>query len=473
MKSVWELAHELKQGGNMDAVVVEAAECVEGFYLSYFLDNLSFELATYYGLLGEEANQQLLKENEDLKKIISNMIKAWREPKQWLNPSKRSVTLKRNTLYKYREQLSEQVAVLAAYDDKLKIYQYILARRISGDDHNLRVSDDALAGEVLNYIFEYEDNVTVNDRLKRVYSELPVRMSRIKFHEWVEKALVGMKGVSVRDLTNYTQYLQETYYPEGVVGYGEVMPDFAAELNSFEILKTDIVASGVAESLENKIKHMQRFLEDSVGLYTYTASVLNNMIAILSVLNEESYKANETTIDAFVSVMTRLYERRNEEDVFDDGLLEVFDSMTVRFNETMLNKGHYDSLSDEVRRGCLDSVVKQEMSQRYDLLASLYILQSNSYFAPVNADPGDLSPVDEKKLIQIKKDLLDYLDEGAKDNSRIEKRARIANLLSVLNVIHQSAQEVHAHILQSLTGCRDDREKQGCYHALRYLLDEE
>lgn len=455
-----------------ERTIIELAEKVEQHYLAFFMDNLSLEITTFYELLGEERQKALLDDNEGLRGIVDHIFDTMSDCKGWMDPTAEAVTKKIETLYTYREQLSDQVAVMAGYDDQLKMYQYILNRRKDYSDHLDTTSDEDFAGELVQYIFEFEDSMTVNDRVKGVYGELPVRMSKIKFHEWVEKALLGMKGVSVKDLMNYTTYLKETYYPEGIKGYGQVAPEFYSNVRSFEVLLTDIVATDTVADMESKIIGLQRTLDDAVSLYTFTASVLNNMLGILSTLNRESYDKIEAHCTSFTDLMSTLYERRHEAIIINQELVEVFDAISVRFSMDMMKNGQYDGWINEAKQGRLEEIIQAGLEERFDRLASLYILQSSSYFAPVKVAAEEVVMVDEKQLIQVKKELLDYLDQASEGNSRMEKRARIANLLTVLNVVHTSAQEIHGYLMQALSSCRDEREKQGCKYVLRTHMSE-
>lgn len=451
----------------IERTLTELAEAAEAHYLAYFMDNLSLEITTFYELIGENHQKALLEDNEGLRKIIQYITKSMGDSEKWLNPSKRSVSMKISTLYKYREQLSDQVAVLAGYDDQLKMYQYILERRKDHEGSKDKITDEDFAGELVQYIFEYEDSMTVNDRVKGVYGELPVRMSKLKFHEWVEKALMGMKGVNVNDLVNYTTYLKETYYPEGIKGYGEVAPEFYSEVKSLGVLLTDIVAIDVIDPMEERIRGLQRTLDDAVSLYTFTASVINNMLGILSTLNEVSFENSMTVRGDFLGLMSKLHERRMEEIIIDKDMVKVFDEISLRFSDGIMKNGQYDGLIEEAKQGRLDEIITERLEGRFDRLSSLYILQSSSYFAPVKVSAEDVAMVDELKLIDVTKELLAYLDDASQSNTQIEKRARIANVLTVLNVVHTSAQEIHAYVLSSLSSCRDEREKQGCKAVLR------
>ena len=456
----------------MDRTLKGLAEAAEAHYLAYFMDNLSLEVTTFYELIGEERQKALLDDNDGLSKIIQYITKALGDSEQWLKPSKAGVTKKINTLYTYREALSDQVAVLAGYDDRLKMYQYILERRKDYEGFEDTSSDENFAGELVQYIFEFEDSMTINDRVKGVYGELPVRMSKLKFHEWVEKALIGMKGVSVNDLTNYTTYLKETYFPEGIAGYGEVAPEFYSEVKALSVLLTDIVAVDLVVSVEERIRGLHQTLDDAVSLYTFTASVVNNMLGILSTLNDISYETNKEAVENFISLMTKLHQRRTEEIIINEDLIGVFDEISLRFTDVMMKNGQYDGLIEEAKQGRIEEIIEEGLEGRFDRLASLYILQSSSYFAPVKVSVKDVQVVDEQTLIEVKKDLLASLDQGSENNTRMEKRARIANLLSVLNVVHSSAQEIHAYTMSALASCKDEREKQGCKAVLRRHMNE-
>ncbi len=219
--------------------------------------------------------------------------------------------------------------------------------------------------------------------------------------------------------------------------------------------------------MEDKIRALQLTLDDAVSLYTFTATVINNMLGILSTLNEVSALTNEDNAEAFKSLMSKLHERRKEDVIINEELVEIFDEISLRFTEGIMKNGQYDGWIEEAKQGRLDQVISEGLEERFDRLTSLYILQSSSYFAPIKVSVEDVTVVDELKLIDVKKDLLAYLDKASEGDTRMEKRARIANLLSVLNVVHTSAQEIHGYVVNALSGCRDEREKQGCKAVLR------
>lgn len=462
------LKHQLEQKEDLDYTLVEVAKQSEGHYLGYFMTNLLLEVVTFLEIINEEDKKRLINGEPELKKVVQYIIKSLSDLDKWLNPSAKSVATRISTLNKYRDMLSYQVAAVAAYDDQVKLYDYVLRRR---KQYDVKSEDDQrLAGDLIQFIFEFEDSMTINDRVKSVYGQLPVRMSKLKFHEWVEKALVGMRGVSVSDFTNYITYLRETYHPEGVEGYGQVFSGLNDELSGFDVLLTDIVNSEMVEPLEQKLDSLKLSLESSVSLYTYTAIVINNMLGLLSVLNEESSETNQIQKGEFVRIAQYIMSRKDEDMVIDEFLVEEFNHISLSFDHIREQNGTYDTLVETAKSTCSPEIIEMGLSKKYDRLSSLYVLQSNSYFAPLSVEAEAVEVMDDQHLIQMKNELLAYFDDVSKKDTRIQKRARIANLLSVLNVIQSSAEEIHNYILVALGGCKDEREKLGCQKALRDII---
>lgn len=472
MNHIAKLSHDLKNSKNIDVTIEGVAKASQNHYLGYFLSNLILEYLTYHEYVSEGQNQKIIEEDASLKKVVSYIQKAMFDSANWLNTAPQSITQKINTLTKYRDSLSEHVAAIAGYDDQLKIHDYVLRRRVlEGNQYPVaKISDEDFASRLLQFIFEFEDAMTINDRIKSVYSQLPVRMSKSKLQEWIESALLGMKGVTVGDLDNYITYLKETYNPEGVPCYGDVLISVHEALGNFDVLYTDIVSNEAVERLETAMGTIKRTLESCVSLYTYTASVLNNMIGLLSVLTEESVDFNREAVDRFIDVMNYIESRKDELMLIDETLVKELDDIAGSFEDQRMTNGQMDGLLEEVKQGHVDDIIRLKMTRTYDRLASLYVLQSSSYFAPLSVEAKASEPVDEKILIDRKNDLLAYVEEVSAEDSRIGKRARIANLLGVMNVIHKNPQEIHRYMLNTLTQCRDEREKNGSKIVLNELM---
>jgi hypothetical protein len=341
------------------------------------------------------------------------------------------------------------------------MHEYVLRRRLSSPraPYVAQGSDESFTNQIMEFVFEFEDSMTINDRLKSIYGQLPVRMSKIKLHEWIEKALIGMNGIQVKDFENYLIYLTETYHPEGVKNYGVVMKPIFEELKSFNVLYNDIVSEEILEPLEDRLYDIKEMLERCVSLYTYSAVVINNMLGLMSVFNEVSANLEIESIERCVKVLELITEKANEDVVIDASIVEVLDEISQSFESVRMENGKWDGLFEEVKKTYVDQILNQKLGKSYDQLSSLYILQSASYFAPLELAQDDLLVMDERILIDRKTKFIEAIDLISKDESRWVKRARISNLLSVINVVHKNQLEIRQHITDALLSCKDATEK--------------
>ncbi len=472
MKQINEISKALKEDVNIEEALKDTMQVCSNHYLGYFLSNLVLEFLTYFEYVLEDGNKHIIKEDSQLSGVIDYIKSSLLDPAAWLSLNKNDLGERIDRLTSYRDALSNNVAAIAGYDDQLKMHDYVLRRRALdyGSHPSGKISDDEMASNLLKFLFEFEDAVTINDRIKTVYAQLPVRMSKLKLKEWIEMALLGMKGVTVGDLDNYITYLKETYNPSGIACYGEVLSSVFEQLNTFDVLYTDIVGSEVVEPLEDAMNHIKITLESCVSLYTYTASVINNMIGLLIVLNEESIEENDDHVQRFIRVMNHIDLRKDEEMLIDEDIVAELDDIAAVFESIRMDNGKYDGLIEEAKQGHINQIVELGLDKSYDRLASLYVLQSASYFAPLSQSVDASQLVDEKVLIEKKNDLIAYLEEVSKDDTRIGKRARIANLLGVMNVIHKNPQEIHRYMLNTLTQCKDEREKTGSKIVLNEMM---
>ena len=468
-----EIKKAIHRDGPTQELLQGAIDYANSQYLDYFLDNCAMEGLNFIEYIREERNIHTLLEDDTLDGIIKKAVEVMEELPSLLKDTQ-AIALAVKELEEARGTLSKQVAAVAAYDDMLKIYGYILLRSMEVSDHGplRKQKDEELAGELIQFIFQYEDNQTIIERVKQIYAKLPVRMSRIKFEAWVEEALVGLKGVSKADFDNYMTYLEETYHPEHVEGYGETMPKIYMGLRAYDDLLSDIIDHQLPAKLVEQTLALSEALEEAVSLYTYTASMINNLLAILYVADESSMLANQSSFGRFEGILNEIF-RSNADEVMNPALVGYFNEISYDFDEKRTASSSLDQWVEELKTSYTNQLVEAGLAEDIDRLAKLYILKSNSYFAPLTQKVQDFEVMDEKTLIDRKDRLLSKFQAVSSEESRLLKRARIANLMGVLNVIHQTPEAMHNHIITSLSGCKDEKEKAGSVKALYDYMSEE
>ena len=440
-------------------------------YLEFLTSNLVLEYITFIEVIGEEETKKLIEKDLRLKEIINSVQEIMSEPEKWLNASLDNKEAVFKQLGIFREDLSDQVAVLAGYDDQVKQYEYILRRKFpEAKVIEKDVTVDQLVMEIMSYIYEYEDSMTINNRIKTVYGQLPVRMSKIKLHEWIEQALMGLKGIYKRDLDNYLAYLEETYAPETIKGYGLVMKSVYESINTFETLFENHVEELEISQLSEGMERIKSLLEACVSLYTYTVTVINNIMGMITCVSEESYEQEKETLEEFMETIKYIYNRRHEEHIVDAYLVKRLDTLSADFEDQRMDNKKWDALFNEIKEGYTDEIVELKLSEALDGLLTIHILISSSYFAPLETTLEDLSVVDMPMLMNAIESFIKRLDAISQQDGRWQKRARIANLLSVLIKYQRSPGEIEDYIRETFENCRDQKEKMGSLAAIRSLM---
>jgi hypothetical protein len=472
MKTIDTLKKLLKNHNNLEDTLRTVVMEGQYHYLEFLTTNLVLEYLTFIEVIGEEETKKLIEKDLQLKEMISSIQAFMSEPEKWVNAlmdKKEDVWTRLNM---FRDNLSDQVAVLAGYDDQIKQHAYILRRKFpdtDGEAIEQDISVEQSVMEIMAYLFEYEDNMTINNRIKSVYGELPVRMSKIKFHEWIEQALLGLKGIHKKDLDNYLTYMEETYAPESIKGYGMVMESVYEDIKVFEKLYNDPIEEMEVSRLFEGMEGIRRLLESCVSLYTYTTTVVN-MLGILNCLTQESYEEKKVILNNFIETIKYIHNRSHEEHIVDAFLVNQLDALSTDFEDKRMDNSRWEGLLNEIKQGYPDEIIKLNLAEALDNLSTVYILLSSSYFAPLKSTLEDLRIVDTPMLMTHVELFIERLDAVSQKDGRWQKRARIANLLSVLNVYHKSPEEIETYIRDVFEGCRDQKEKIGSMTSIRSMM---
>ena len=90
--------------------------------------------------------------------------------------------------------------LLSSYVDTFEVYEYAINRvEYRFKDLEELEDDEEFAREVLRYIFEEEDNVIINDRIKDIIGQLPVRIAKKKYFDYIMGSLGELVGAQ-RDI---------------------------------------------------------------------------------------------------------------------------------------------------------------------------------------------------------------------------------------------------------------------------------
>ena len=112
-------------------------------------------------------------------------------------------------IHAIREDMTQKMKVLTAYTDALQIYEYILNRveyGITGEEYPVEESE--LAAKVFQYLFRDNDKMVVNSKIQLVTGQLPIRMTKNRFFEYLTETLNIYQGSDTSSVDDFVSMLK-------------------------------------------------------------------------------------------------------------------------------------------------------------------------------------------------------------------------------------------------------------------------
>lgn len=368
-----------------------------------------------------------------------------------------------------RKIIIEKMQVLTAYIDRFIVYEYVMnrieARYIMPeqeiDELITGIDKERFVDDIVNYIFETDEPVEINDRIREIIGQLPVRMSRSKFLSYIKDSVKLYADSDRNSLDGYLYMIRTSamiYEPEGMkkyfVGFQKVLDelgeaDFVTmESDYFNILNDRLkVSTSEIHDIADLYMSLQRMIN---GLYVY-------VINFNTVLRDDLNDVFEACIDIIDAV----------DRAFDEGIEPDSERLFERIEGVM--EGLYDE------RLVLEAMLGKEIPEdnvMYAALKKSEKLMSTSIFAELY-ETENTEPVTPEYLEEAIGRLLEDLQGMIKKYSRHVVRAVYAILLSSIPVFFANSQELTDYIRHSMEQCGDKVELVACYSLLCDIIMED
>ena len=450
-----QLAGDLKAGRNTEQALPELMNRMASAYgmLSYY--NMNMELS----VLLESKAEGLIKPGRTVKELeekLYDIIK--RTLLSSFSPEGYEEAIKE--LAELREKVISKMDILTAYTDLFILYEYVM-NRLEAVYENMEepaaMDNDAVAKEILQWIFSEEEPALVNEHIKEMVSCLPVRMTKGKFLELVENAFSIYSESDSQSIEMFDYMLRSAaglYTPKGMAkSYSKLdrvkklfeSKDFT-ELSGEEYEERKTALAEGTEYIRNATECLSDIQAVANALLTVLLTKLYFTLSaerassrpqemVRKLLSEE----NVNTEEIFAGVETEMEAISEEIMGLEASLLYVKENMEKQIGELML------------------SVVYQR------LLTVQRLNSSSAYASLTEAVPEEK----EGYLKQIKDAFLVDVRAALEQGSRIRNRAVMAAVLKELPVFFNNHTEVMNYVRSSLDGCRDEKEKNISVELLR------
>ena len=454
-KTTRQLAGDIKAGRNLEQVLPELMNRMASAYgmLSYYNMNMEFSVlleAKEEGMIKPGRTEKELEEK--LYGIMRSTLLSAFVPEVYEEAIKELAQL--------REKVITKMDILTAYTDLFILYEYVMNRLeavFEDIQEPATMDNDAVAKEILQWIFSEEEPALINEHIKEMVSCLPVRMTKGKFLELVENAFSIYKESDAKSVEMFDYMLRSAsglYTPKGM----------AKSYSKLDKVKKLFESKSLAELTKEEYEERKKTLAEGTEYIRNATECLSDIQAVanalLTVLLTKQYFTlsaerasirpqsmteallSEAPVDAehlFAGVETEMEAISEEIMGLEASLLFVKENLEKQVKELML-------------------------SAIYQRLLMVQRLNSSSAYASLEeeqtvTEEGYLQKVKDAFLIDIR----NVLENG----SRVQNRAVMAAVLRELPVFFNNHTEVMNYVRNALDGCRDEKEKKISVDLLR------
>lgn len=371
-----------------------------------------------------------------------------------------------------RNLLTEKMTVLTAYTDGLQLYEYMLNRieyKLTKEEYD--VDTTMLVAKVFGYLFQDNDKMVINSKIQLVTSQLPVRMTKNRFYEYLTDTLNIYNGSECSSLDDFVERLKSTVLLEKPKGYGTDYKEIASMIHTLEAIDFKTIDLSGYEVIMEQFSMTTNHLTELVSNYLLVMELINNLYAVILMLPyENNDKASVTACihmiegihDGFVSG-SGIPSYVNDELIQIEGIQEAI-------GEDMIQ---YEAALPEVIESHRDVISAMMLDKIFRCLLLTSKLLSNSLFVSLEDLSVNEAIADADYITAKRDELVGLLSEFFASHQKEMNRAVMAAMFSNMPVLFNSQEEVKQYIEYSLGHCNNDSELMACAKILDDLMAEE
>lgn len=356
-----------------------------------------------------------------------------------------------------RQELTVAMQALTAYTDRLYLHEYVLQRMAPGMEGTVEdIDSNAVLEEISSFLFCDEEQDGLLARTALVVSELPVRMTKAKFLEWVRSTASVYKEADGETLDRVFYMLYSAsglYEPEGM----ELFPECKEALTFFQTLDYRNLSEEQYKTAKEKLEEITATMTAVSEAYFSLMELVNSLMTVLfteGYVMPADVKATEGCRE--------IYRMLGEGKAFTEEKLveafETFEGLPEEIEEFLFREeGYFDELP--VDEKLLDAMLQKALYTRV-----LYArrLHTTSLFVELENRETKEGSFDSA-LEAFCTAITGVLEAG----QRAVNRAVMARVIQNLPLPFTRKSDIQKYILACLENCHDMSEKTAAVRAIR------
>lgn len=371
-----------------------------------------------------------------------------------------------------RDEMTKKMTILTSYTDALQIYEYVLNRIEYGiTKETYPVEESELAAKVFQYLFRDNDKMVINSKIQMVTGQLPVRMTKSRFFDYLTDTLNIYKGSDKSSVDDFVAMLKSTALLDLPEGYEEAYPEIIEVIRLMENVDFKNLDLVKYQALMEQFSVTASHLTQLVSNYLLVMEIVNDLYAAL--LAAPYQKNEEESTKACISMLSGLHDAflsSGEIPETVDGSFELIEGRQEELGEEIMQ---YESILQDVLSDHKDTISWIMVDKLFDSLLLISKLLSNSLFIDLTKEDMQTETADDAYITLQRDELVRLLTEFFDKHSKEINRAVMAALFSNMPVLFNSQQEIKDYIEYSLNHCSNSSELMACAKILDEMMEEE
>lgn len=456
------IVNDITNGKNIETNLNKYVNGMKSYHYKYAMVRLALIYYTYYQVDADEETKR--DAHGDIANAVNHIIR------DSLLGDTIEVSKSLEELGGYRKNILAEVEALTYYVDSFRIYEHALNRveyRFREDDYPANYSDEELCRSLMQYILSDEDSVVINSKITEVLAELPIKLTKNKFFEYLSNGLSIYKGSEKQTLDDFLYMIKTTSMIDVKEEYKMTFPELEDVLGEFRITDFSKITEDEYKSLARGLEDSSAYMEDVMNVSMMLMEIMN---AVYAALLSKDGGDNDRVIMACTEIITAV----NDYFILGSEISEEIEDMFVLLEGTQENAYSKINLYDIVDQIELSYGNELEEYGAFDgikTVKQLSILSADSIFVDLDA-VRDSTVVDEVILKNEENKVIERFRTLFSENGKNINRAVMSAVLAQLPVFFNNISELQDFIYNTLSGCMDKAEKLACIEVLHQIMEE-
>lgn len=454
------ISQEITKGKNLESNLIKYSTGMSSMYNTLAYIKLSMNYYTVYDMQRDGICQDsvYLEKLGVFHELVSGLIEG----------SDEKLTEAVNVL---RNDVISVMEVVTNYVDRLRVYEYVINRieyRFRDDETDEEYYNTYLTNDLMHYILSDRDNVVIHSKISEVVEQLPMRLSRAKFYEYMREAFTLYRGAQKGTVDDFVYALRTSAMQAVPEGFETMFPEM------YDIDKT--LSNADYNNIDNEefkrlsdVMHIgAEKMSACADAFVLLAQLINDVYTIL--LTNENALDNVAETENAKTIISAVLEAYKSDADIPEEILEKFVEFEGKQERILMSVSQADAAIDSSILQYGQQLEAQKLTDVYNKLSDVVKLQSGSDFVGLENDAEKLQIADDLYVEKACEELISELDTSFKKMSMPVRRAVMSTVLAQLPVFFNNTEEIQQYINVSLMQCSDSAEKAAVIEILKMIM---